>query len=278
MLIKQSDMKLFVNLLVIVLLAGCKPEPRFKVLAFYTGKHDAAHISFVQEANSWFIQQAGIHNFRYDTTRNWNDLTKKSLFDYDVILFLDSRPEDSLQRIAFQKYMETGGSWMGFHFAAFALTPSAYPQNWDWYHNQFLGAGEYTSNTWRPTAAMLKKESDHPATKHLSATFSSAPNEWYRWQQDLRLNSNIQILASIDSTSFPLGTGPKPHEIWHSGYYPVVWTNKNYRMIYLNMGHNDMDYEGGTNQTLSHSFSSPDQNTLILNSLFWLANKNSAND
>jgi len=26
--------------------------------------------------------------------------------------------------------------------------------------------------------------------------------------------------------SFPLGTGPKPYEIWHSGYYPVVWTNK----------------------------------------------------
>ena len=42
-----------------------------------------------------------------------------------------------------------------------------------------------------------------------------------------------------------------------SGYYPVVWTNKHYRMIYLNMGHNDMDYEhkfDNTNRTLSFTF------------------------
>jgi hypothetical protein len=49
-------------------------------------------------------------------------------------------------------------------------------------------------------------------------------------------------------------------------------------MIYFNMGHNDMDYETGSNQTLSSTFSSPDQNKLILNSLFWLVNKKSAND
>jgi uncharacterized protein len=29
------------------------------------------------------------------------------------------------ERAAFQTYMEHGGAWMGFHFAAFALTPSA---------------------------------------------------------------------------------------------------------------------------------------------------------
>jgi len=55
--------------------------------------------------------------------------------------------------------------------------------------------------------------------------------------EDLRQNPDIDILLSIYSTSFPLGTGPKPQEIWHSGYYPVVWTNKHFKMIYLNMGH-----------------------------------------
>lgn len=261
----------------ITFLLGCQPVARFNVLAFYTSQQDAAHISFAQEANTWFAQQANIHHFDYHTTRDWHALTEPGLADYDVIIFLDSRPDDSLQRSAFQKYMTHGGSWMGFHFAGFALTPSAYPQNWDWYHHEFLGVGEYVSNTWRPTGAILKKESDHPATKHLPATFQAAPNEWYRWQHDIRLNPQIQILASIDSTSFPLGTGPKPNEIWHTGYYPVAWTNKNYRMIYLNMGHNDIDYEGA-NQTLSHSFSSPEQNKLILQALFWLADKNSAID
>ena len=52
---------------------------------------------------------------------------------------------------------------MGFHFAGFALTPSEFPQNWDWYHNEFIGAGQYVSNTWRPTSAILRVEdSKHP--------------------------------------------------------------------------------------------------------------------
>ena len=45
--------------------------------------------------------------------------------------FLDTRPENPVQKMAFQKYMENGGAWMGFHFSAFALTPSEYPMNWD---------------------------------------------------------------------------------------------------------------------------------------------------
>jgi len=248
--------------------------PKFKVMAFYTGKEDLAHISFVHEANRWFPEMAAKYDFSYDATTNWSDLNAAFLARYQVVMFLDTRPENPAQRVAFQKYMEDGGAWMGFHFSAFALTPSAYPQNWDWYHNQFLGSGEYVSNTWRPTSAILRLEDrDHPATKNLPATFKSAPNEWYRWANDLRTNADIKILLSIDPASFPLGTGPKPYEIWHEGYYPVVWTNKKYKMIYFNMGHNDMDYEhkfDNTNRTLSHTFDSVVQNQLVINSLLWL--------
>ena len=41
-------------------------------------------------------------------------------------------------------------------------------------------------------------------------------------------------------------------------------------MIYFNMGHNDMDYDGGTNETLSSTFESPDQERVFINSLKWL--------
>jgi len=71
-----------------------------------------------------------------------------------------------------------------------------------------------------------------------------------------------------------LGTGPKQHEIWHEGYYPVVWTNVKYHMIYINMGHNDIDYEGGTNKELSRTFDNKIQNKMILNALFWLGKEN----
>jgi len=244
---------------------------KFKVIAFYTAKEDQAHISFVHEANKWFPEMAKKYSFQYDSTNNWSNLNEKFLADYKVVIFLDTRPEAPTQRLAFEKYMKAGGGWMGFHFSAFALTPSGVPANWDWYHNEFLGSGQYGSNTWRPTSAILKVEDrTHPATKNLPETFKASPNEWYRWEKDLKQNPDIKILASIDPASFPLGTGPKPHEIWHSGYYPVVWTNKNYRMIYFNMGHNDIDYEGKTNKDLSHTLNNPVEDKLIIDAVLWL--------
>jgi len=246
-------------------------SPKFKVVGFYTAKNDQAHISFVHEANKWFPSIAVKYNFSYDSTDNWNNLNEQFLAKYQVVLFLDTRPDAPVQRKAFEKYMENGGAWMGFHFAGFALTPSAYPQNWDWYHNYFLGSGQYKSNTWRPTSAILRVEDEnHPATMHLPKTFLSSPSEWYRWENDLRTQKDIRILLSIDSASFPLGTGPKANEIWLSGYYPIAWTNKNYRMMYVNMGHNDIDYENKTNKQLSSTFSSEVQNKFIVDALLWL--------
>jgi hypothetical protein len=252
-------------------------KPAFRVIAFYTGKNDMAHISYVQEANEWFSRMASRHNFVYETTNDWAKMNDEYLSSYEAVIFLDTRPEKPEQRAAFQKYMEHGGGWLGFHFAAFALTPSAFRQDWDWYHQQFLGSGEYLSNTWRPTRAYLHAEqARHPVYRHLNKTITASPNEWYRWKNDLSKNPDIEILYAIDPKSFPLGTGPKAHEIWHSGYYPVVWTNRNYKMVYFNMGHNDMDYEhkyGKDVKNLSYTYANPEQEKLILNALKWVAGK-----
>lgn len=243
----------------------------FNVIAFYTGRSDQAHISFVKEANEWFPKMAAKYHFAFDTTTNWDNLNTAFLSKYQVVLFWDTRPEKPAQRAAFEKYMETGGGWIGFHFAGFALTPSDFNMDWDWYHNKFLGAGQYASNTWRPTSAILRVEDGkHPATKNLPVTFKSSPSEWYRWERDLRKNPDIKILLSIDGSSFPLGTGPKLDEIWHSGYYPVVWTNTKYKMLYMNMGHNDIDYEHKTNKDLSQTFGNVNQDQLVINALLWL--------
>lgn len=249
-----------------------KPAPaRFKVIAFYTGKHDQAHVSFVKEANEWFPKAAARHRFTYEATSDWTQLNPEVLSKYQVVLFLDTRPEDPAQRAAFRNFMEQGGAFLGFHFSAFALTPSTYPQDWDWYHKELLGSESYQGNTWRPTSAILKVEAPkHPVARQLPATFKASPNEWYSWTGDLRNNPDIQILLSIHPRSFPLGTGPKAHEIWTRGDYPVAWTHRKYRMLYVNMGHNDIDYEGGTNRELSFTFENEVQNRFILDGLRWL--------
>lgn len=266
------------GILLITLLSSnllcAQQEKGIDVIGFYTAKNDVAHITFVQEANKWFAEMGTKHGFHYDSTNNWENLNNKFLSRYHVVIFLDTRPEKQEQRDAFKKYMESGGGWIGFHFAGFALNKSDFPQNWNWYHDTFLGSGEYASNTWRPTSAVVAVEDkNHPLLQGIPETFKTSPNEWYRWSNDLRENRDIKILLSIHPSSFPLGTGPKEQEIWRSGYYPVAWTNTRFNMLYVNMGHNDIDYENKTNKQLSNTFGNAIQDKLILNALKYLGTK-----
>src|SRR5690349_4011074 len=76
--------------------------PSFKVVAFYTAKNDQAHISFVHEANRWFASVATTNNFSYDSTNDWSNLNEQFLSKYQVVVFLDTRPDDAAQRTAFE--------------------------------------------------------------------------------------------------------------------------------------------------------------------------------
>jgi hypothetical protein len=235
----------------------------FKVLALYNGTWDAAHISFVHEANDWFPKQAAANGFTYTASNDWDLLSNGGVNAYQVVLFLDDLPQTAAQRSGFEQYMRGGGGWLGFHVSAFTTDA----QSWSWYHNQFLGSGDFKSNTWGPTTAVLKVEDrTHPSTVNLPATFTSSVSEWYSWSNDLRQNPDIKVLASIDPSSFPLGTDP--NQTWKSGYYPILWTNSKYRMLYANFGHNAMDY--ATNTTLSSTFASATQNRFLLDGLKWL--------
>ncbi|MFI0719453.1 ThuA domain-containing protein [Streptomyces sp. NPDC021224] len=236
----------------------------FKILAFYDGTYDAAHISFVHEANTWFPQQAAANGFTYTATNDWNQLNTANLANYQVVMFLDNYPHTAAQQSAFRTYMEGGGGWMGFHVAAYN---DQTPSDWSWYHETFLGTGTFRSNSWGPTSETLRIEDpNHAATAGLPSTITSSVSEWYSWQNDLRQNPAIDILASMDQSTFPIGTDP--NQTWYSGYYPIVWSNRNYKMIYNNFGHNAMDY--ATNTTLSSTFASPQQNQLLLQGLRWL--------
>src|SRR6478752_2757146 len=111
-------MKIFLCFaLFMVALTAYAQKPKFKVIAFYTGKNDQAHVSFVHEANLWFPKMAKAYHFSYDSTANWANLNIEYLKKYQVVIFLDTRPEAPEQRAAFETYMKNGGGWIGFHFS-----------------------------------------------------------------------------------------------------------------------------------------------------------------
>jgi hypothetical protein len=240
-------------------LGECKA---LELLAFYTpGIADLAHGSFAAGANEWFPSVAQANGFTYTASSNWGELASITAAPGRIVLFLDNIPYGEGQT-GFQSYMDNGGAWMGFHVCAWTDDAA-----WSWYHDELLGSGTYQKNTWKPTSAELRVEStDHPVVAGLGSLFTSAPNEWYAFNGDLVNNPEIEILLAIDESSYPLGTNAG--ETWTSGYYPVAWANKNYKMVYVNMGHDDMDY--GANMPLSSTFASPMQNQLFLNAIRYL--------
>ena len=204
-------LSLFVAL-VVALTAGlavnasrsAQAAPTFKVLAFYNGTWDAAHIDFVKEAAGWFPQAAAQNGFTWEATTDWSRLNTGNLAQYKVVLFLDDAPPAD-QRAAFQQYMQNGGGWMGFHVSAFTTDPNELelvPQHVPGHRGlpvQHLGS--------RP-GDPADRGPDPPLHRAAPATFTSSVSEWYSWSNDLRQNPNIDILASIDPSSFPVGTDP----------------------------------------------------------------------
>ncbi len=117
----------FVSLLIVCLhpcasIAQDNNQP-IKVIAFYTAREDSAHISFVHEANKWFPLQAAANHFTYDSTNDWRNLNAGFLSKYQVVIFLDTRPEDPDQRKAFEEYMKKGGGWVGLSFCRLCTKP-----------------------------------------------------------------------------------------------------------------------------------------------------------
>ncbi|MFD9244208.1 RICIN domain-containing protein, partial [Streptomyces sp. NPDC059556] len=202
-------------------------------------------------------------------TTDWTLLANGGVDAYDFVLFLDDAPQNAAQRAGFERYMRNGGGWLGFHVSAFTTNAAG----WNWYYNQFLGSGNFRSNTWGPTTSVVRTENgSHPAAAGLPTTWTTSVSEWYSWSNNLRSNPSIKVLASVDPVSFPLGTDP--NQSWYSGDYPLVWTNTQYRMLYANFGHNAMNY--ATNTRLSSTFASPAQNRLLLDGLRWLAGAGTA--
>ena len=252
----------------------------FKALSFgFTEGGDAAHADFAREANEWFAAQGEAEGFTYDFAgTDFSKLNDVTLENYDMVIFLNDRPSDPEQQAAFERFIKGGGAWIGFHSCAFSLVEDHDESRgyWSWYQDDFLACGNYKNNTWNPTSEPLTVEThEHFSTKNLPDVFQSAPCEWYGWEYDLLNDDDITVLLTLNPTrEDPAGDQPDPnkqYEIWYDGKHPIAWTNKNYNMLYTNMGHNLQSYNDFEKQ--SKTFSSEAQCRFILDAMFGLVSQ-----
>jgi YVTN family beta-propeller protein len=230
--------------------SSAAPQTRFKVLAFYSTNVEADHVQFAEAAVEFFATRAISENFAFDSTTDWQHMNEAYLKAYQVVVWLNDAPTDAAQRLAFQRYMENGGAWLGFHFAGYNDKDT----NWPWFVD-FLGGAVFYSNNWPPLPAKLViDDRTDPVTKNIPESYESPANEWYIWKPSPRLNKDVRVLVTFDPSNYPLGL----KDVLAGGDLPVVWTNTKYKMIYMNMGHGDK------------IFTSAIQNKLIANAVNWL--------
>jgi len=225
-------------------------QPRFKVLAFYSKNVEPDHVQFAEGALKFFAASAASDNFTFDSTTDWEQMNDGYLKTYQVVVWLNNSPTSEEQRRSFQRYMENGGAWLGFHFSGYNDKDT----NWPWFVD-FLGGAVLYSNSWPPLPAKLTVDDrTHPVTRGIPEAYESPANEWYVWKPSPRLNKDVRVLVTFDPSNYPLGL----KDVLTGGDVPVVWTNTKYKMIYMNMGHGDK------------IFTNPIQNKLIENAANWL--------
>ncbi|MEK8105918.1 RICIN domain-containing protein [Micromonospora sp. M12] len=170
-------------------------------------------------------------------------------------MFLDDAPP-AAQRPAFEQYMRNGGAWMGFHVSAFTTNPSS----WSWYYNTFLGTGSFQTNTWGPTGSRCAPTTAPTPPPAISRRRSLVDQRVVLLEQRPAAEPQHRHPGLGRPVQLPGRHRPQP--VLVRGYYPLVWSNRQYKMLYANFGHNAMDYS--TNTGLSSTFDSAQQNKLLI--------------
>ncbi|MBX3240667.1 MAG: ThuA domain-containing protein [Chitinophagaceae bacterium] len=173
------------------------------------------------------IQKLGTeNNFDVDTTTNPAYFNEDSLPKYAAVIFLNTTGPllNTPQRIAFERYIQAGGGYVGVH----AATDAEY--DWGWYSR--LAGGQFLSHPHQQEATLVVKDKSHPSTRHL-------PDEWIRkdeWYDFKKLNENVNVLISIDEKSYEGGRMGEHH--------PMAWYHDydGGRAFYTEFGHTDESY------------------------------------
>lgn len=238
--------------------ANYAKAPRFKALIYYTQHAEEAHVQFAEQATTFFKKLNYGDGFVLDITTDFSKYPYEKLKEYNVIIMLNTSPNTKAERDAFEQYMENRGGWVGFHAAAYNDKNT----HWPWFV-KFLGGGVFYCNNWPPQPVLVEVDNEeHPVTKNLPASFVAPASEWYQWTPSPRQNKDVEVLLSLSPKNYPLGI----KDVVNFGDFPIVWSNKNYRMIYLNMGHGDEEFIDGT------------QNLLLVNAFRWVVSKDKNGD
>lgn len=166
------------------------------------------------------------NNFIVDTTGDPRYFVQDSLKNYAAVIFLNTTQNvlNGDQQVAFERYIQSGGGFVGVHAAA----DTEY--DWAWY-NKLVGA-YFLSHPKIQKAIVQVVDSTHPSTSFLPRKWERT-DEWYNYKS---INADIKVLATMDETSYQGGQNGNNH--------PIAWYHAfdGGRAFYTGFGHTNESY------------------------------------
>lgn len=193
------------------------PVKRILVFSLTKGFH---HTS-IKEGNTFFISLGSQHGFITDTSTNASDFTIENLKRYNAVVWLNTTGDvlNTNQQVAFEKYIQGGGGYVGIH----AATDTEY--DWPWYNT--LAGAYFSSHPQIQTAKMFTLDKTFPATTFLPDSFYHK-DEFYDFKS---VSTDLHFLIRVDEKSYQ---GGKMND-----FHPMAWYHEvdGGRAFYSNFGH-----------------------------------------
>jgi uncharacterized protein len=142
--------------------------------------------------------------------------TEAFLQKFDVVVFLLTGGDllNQEQKLAFKKFIQNGGGFVGVHSA----TVTEY--KWKWYGE--LVRAYFTGHPPVQKGKLIIENKNHPSTKHFNTDTLEWVDEWYSFDKNPR--KEVDVLISIDEKSYDIKDNP-----WFKGVdlvmgdHPLVW-------------------------------------------------------
>lgn len=225
MLKRFKFLSILAVLSVFILQACSDSTPRILVFTKTKGWH---HSSI--RAGAAALSELGKANgFRVDTTDDASVFTDSKLKRYRAVVFLNTTGNvlSGDQQVAFERYIQAGGGFVGIHAAA----DTEY--GWPWY-NKLVGA-YFKSHPQDPNvrkATIMVKDTSFIAMKGLPERWERT-DEWYNYRS---IHGGIKVLATLDENTYEGGDNGDNH--------PIAWYHEydGGRAFYTGGGHTDESY------------------------------------
>ena len=215
-------------LVVFFLISACskKRSGPPKVLVF-TKTAGFVHSSISEGADA-IIKLGEENNFIVDTTARADMFNEENLSQYAAVIFLNTTGDvlNFNQEVAFERYIQSGGGYVGVHAAA----DTEY--SWSWYGR--LAGAYFKSHPAIQEAKFIVKNGVFGAMNHLKDSVWTRTDELYNYKD---INPNINILMTVDESTYEGGENGDNH--------PMAWYHDfdGGRAFYTAMGHTEESYE-----------------------------------